>query len=196
MPLEHEPGTRWSYASGTTNLISGLVKESVGGDQPHYLAFMQQRLFEPIGMSSAIPEFDASGTFVGSSWLHATARDWARFGLLLLRDGTWDGQSLLPSGWVDYMRTPVGGDSYGVYGAQMWLNAGRAEDTTARRIKNLPADAFMASGHRGQFVVMIPSKDLIIVRLGNTGYLNYADVHRWMGDIAATFPDVEYLGVE
>jgi CubicO group peptidase (beta-lactamase class C family) len=181
-PLSAKPGTRWAYSSGTANLVSGLVRDAVGGTRGRYLAFMRGALFDPIGMTSAEPEFDESGTFVGSSWLHATARDWARFGLLMLRGGVWDGHPILPEGWVDFMRTP---QPNGVYGAMTWLNAG-----TPRRVPNAPPDLFMATGHRGQVIAMVPSKDLVIVRFGRTGYAGYDAMYRWMGEVVAVFPEV------
>lgn len=181
-PLAAAPGTRWSYSSGTANLVSGLVRDAAGGTREGYLAFMKRELFDFIGMTSAEPEFDAAGTFVGSSWLHATGRDWARFGLLMLRGGVWEGRRVLPEGWVDFMRTP---QSNGLYGAMTWLNAG-----PEKRVANAPADLFMATGHRGQVVAMIPSKDLVIVRFGRTAYADYAGMYWWIGEVIATFPDV------
>jgi len=190
-PLAHTPGTYWSYSSGTTNLLSRIVRDRVGGDRTSYLSFMRDRLFEPIGMKSAEPEFDASGTFVASSWLHATARDWARFGLFVLRGGNWEGEALLPEGWTDWSRTPLAHTSTGMYGAHFWLNIGDLETGEGRRIANGPRDAFMASGHRGQYVVMVPSKDLVIVRLGHTGYADYPRVADWLGRLINSFDDVK-----
>jgi CubicO group peptidase (beta-lactamase class C family) len=174
------PGERFVYSSGTANLVSGILRDAEGGTRETYLAFMKASLFGPIGMTSAEPEFDASGTFVGSSWLHATARDWARFGLLMLRGGTWDGRQVLPPGWVDFMRTP---QVNGSYGAMTWVNTGK-------RLPTMPADTFMASGHRGQVVAMIPSKDLVVVRFGRTGYGDYDRLYGWLGEVVAAFPDV------
>lgn len=181
LPLVDKPGTRWSYSSGTANLLSGIVRDAAGGTREAYLAFMKAELFDPIGMSSAEPEFDASGSFVGSSWLHATARDWARFGLLMLRGGIWDGKRILPEGWVDFMRTPQPG---GVYGAMTWLNT-----SIPKRLPTIPADAFIASGHRGQVIAMVPSKDLVVVRFGRTGYGDYDALYGWLGEVIAVFPD-------
>ena len=181
-PLAAKPGTRWAYSSGTANLVSGLVRDAVGGTRERYLTFMKAVLLDPIGMTSAEPEFDESGTFVGSSWLHATARDWARFGLLMLRGGVWNGAQILPKGWVDFMRTP---QPNGVYGAMIWVNTGMP-----RRIPNAPPDVFMATGHRGQVVAMVPSKDLVIVRFGKTGYDGYGSMYGWIGKVISLFPDV------
>lgn len=179
-PLGEKPGARWVYSSGTANLLSGVVRDALGGTKDTYLAFMKRELFEPIGMASAEPEFDASGTFVGSSWVHATARDWARFGLLMLRGGVWEGHRILPEGWVDFMRTP---QDNGAYGAMIWVNPGK-------RLATMPADAFIASGHRGQVVAMIPSKDLVVVRFGRTSYDQYDALYGWLGEVMAVFPDI------
>jgi hypothetical protein len=97
-PLETGPGGKWYYSSGTTNIISRIVRDSVGGTQADYFAFPRRALFDRIGMRSAIIEPDPSGTFVGSSYMYATARDWARFGLLYLQDGVWEGERILPEG--------------------------------------------------------------------------------------------------
>jgi CubicO group peptidase (beta-lactamase class C family) len=181
-PLAAKPGERFAYSSGTANLLSGILRDAEGGTRDRYMAFMRRVLFEPIGMASAEPEFDASGSFVGSSWLHAIARDWARFGLLMLRGGVWNGRQVLPEGWVDFMRTPHEPEQ--VYGAMTWLNMG-----TPRRIPAAPADLFMASGHRGQVVAMVPSKDLVVVRFGRTSYDQYGTLYDWLGEVIATFPD-------
>lgn len=187
--LAAEPGRRWSYSSGTANIVSGLLRDTAGGNRQAYLEFMRRELFVPIGMASAEPEFDAKGTFVGSSWLHATARDWARFGLLMLRGGVWDGAPILPPGWIDFMRTPLSHEPKGIYGAMTWLNAGHPEWGAAPRIANAPADLFMATGHGGQIVAMVPSKDLVIVRFGRTGYGDYDAMYKWLGDVIGAFPD-------
>ena len=103
-PLAAPPGTRFNYSSGTSNIVSGVVARAVGPGEP-YARFLHGRLFGPLGMATADPEFDEAGTWVASSYLRTTARDYARFGLLYLRDGLWDGVRLLPAGWVDYART-------------------------------------------------------------------------------------------
>ncbi|NJL85860.1 MAG: serine hydrolase [Leptolyngbyaceae cyanobacterium SM1_1_3] len=105
--LEEAPSVHWSYASGTTNILCRVIRQVVGGTDADYFAFPHQALFDKIGMTSAVLEPDASGTFVGSSYLYATARDWAKFGQLYLQDGVWNGERLLPKGWVDYSRTPA-----------------------------------------------------------------------------------------
>ena len=155
MPLEWPVGAKHKYSSGTTNIICRLIKQVLGVDQAGMLKFMRDRLFDPIGMTSATPKFDSTGTFIGSSFCFCTVSDFARFGHLCLRDGVWDGNRILPEGWLDYTRTPTpiedtpGWD----YGAHFYL---RKDDR----------GSFNMSGHEGQFIVMDPSTDTIIVRLG------------------------------
>lgn len=123
MPLSYPPGTRWSYSSGTTNILCRILKEIVGGGASGMLQFMNDELFEPIGMRTATPKFDTSGTFIGSSFLFATPQDFARFGLLYLRGGTWDGNEIVSQQWVDYARSPTYKDDQYCYGAQWWMDA-------------------------------------------------------------------------
>jgi hypothetical protein len=164
-PLAHPPGTRFAYASGTTNVLMLAMREAIADDRA-YLAFPRRALFDRIGMASAVIEQDASGTFVGSSLMFATARDWARFGLLALRDGEWNGERVLPAGWVRFMTAPAPAAPEGEYAAHWWLKL-RANRGTAARAPRLPPDAFHASGHGGQSVTVVPSRDAVIVRLGH-----------------------------
>jgi CubicO group peptidase (beta-lactamase class C family) len=154
-PLEHPPGSFWSYSSGTTNIICRILKEAVGGGASGMLRFMNDRLFEPIGVRTATPKFDTSGTFIGSSYLLATPQDFARFGLLYLRGGTWDGAEILSRKWVDYARSPTVHTAEECYGAHWWMNPDNPRQ-------------FYASGYDGQRVLCDPDRDLIIVRLGRT----------------------------
>ena len=117
-------------------------------------------------MRSAVLETDSSGTFVGSSFSYATARDWARFGLLYINDGIWEGGRILPEGWVEYTTTPTPKAPRGRYGAHFHLNRGQLDDSQNRSFPNLPSDLYLADGYQGQHVVIIPSKNLVIVRLG------------------------------
>jgi CubicO group peptidase (beta-lactamase class C family) len=156
-PLAAPPGTRFNYSSGTSNIVSGAVARAVGPGE-EYARFLHGRLFSPLAMRSADPEFDEAGTWVASSYLRATARDWARFGLFYLRDGVWDGVRLLPTGWVDYARTMVSTDEDGEpYGAHWWGLPG-----------DNPLGTFRASGYEGQSISLCPALDLVVVRLGKT----------------------------
>jgi len=162
-PLLAKPGTLWNYASGTTNIVCRIIRHTLG--DADYGQFPYHALFGPLGMSSARFESDASGTFVGSSFLFATARDWAKFGLLYCQDGVWMGKRILPDGWVHYSTTPVTTDRQ--YGAHFWLDI-HQKNRSMGLDKSLPADAFHAIGYEGQCVSIVPSRQLVVVRLGLT----------------------------
>lgn len=163
-PIAHAPGDGWEYTSGTTNLLVWVLREAVA-DEERWTAFPRDALFRPMGMRSAVMEADAKGNFVGSSFMYATARDWARFGQLYLQDGQWQGTRLLPEGWVDFAREPAPHAPEGSYGAHFWLNRGDP-DNGQRPWPALPEDTYAASGYQGQEVVIVPSADLVVVRLG------------------------------
>jgi CubicO group peptidase (beta-lactamase class C family) len=154
LPYLEEPEVRWNYNSGASNLLSRLVSETVGGGRDETLDFMRRELFEPLGMTSAVPRFDEAGHFMGSSHCYCSARDFARFGTLYLRDGVWDGVRILPEGWVDYSRTPSP-QSDGLYGAHFWVIPGSL-------------GTFQCQGAQGQRIGIVPKLDLVIVRLGAT----------------------------
>ena len=162
--LAHAPGTYFQYSSGSSNILAKIIRQTVGDTA--YNRFPYEKLFYPIGMDHAIIEPDASGTFVASSYSFASARDWARFGLLYLNDGVWNGKRILPEGWVKYSTTPAPAADMGRYGAHWWLNAGDAANPENRKYPSLPRDAYWADGFEEQYVMVIPSKKLVIVRLG------------------------------
>jgi CubicO group peptidase (beta-lactamase class C family) len=166
-PLAARPDTVWNYSSGTTNLVQRIIREACGSAE-EYWKFPRQVLFDKIGMRSAVWEPDASGTFVGSSYLYATARDFARFGLLCLNDGVWQGERILPEGWMAYSTTPTPPAEGGQYGAFFWLNKGKPGEPAARPYPKLPTDLFMALGYQGQTIAVLPSQKLVVVRLGMT----------------------------
>jgi len=185
LTLDHTPGEYFQYSSGTTLILSSIIRQTVGDDQ--YYKFPYERLFYKTGMNHAILEPDASGTFVSSSYCYATARDWARFGLLYLNDGVVNGERILPEGWVKYSTTPSSAAPLGEYGAQWWLNHGAKENTNLRKYPELPPDAYWADGFEEQFVMVIPSKKLVIVRLGvsHHGF----DFSKLANDIITSLPD-------
>jgi CubicO group peptidase (beta-lactamase class C family) len=164
--LRCRPGTLWSYSSGTSNILSRVVRLAVEKHGEDYLSYPRRALFERAGMLGAVLEPDAAGEFVCSSFLFAAARDWARFGLLYAQDGVWAGRRLLPEGWVSYSATPTPQSPGGRYGAHWWLKLTKdlGGDTAAAR--RIPADAFFALGHEGQTLTVIPSRRLVVVRLG------------------------------
>jgi len=156
-PFKYPADSVWMYSSGSTNLVCRELKKTFSDEQAYY-AYPRKALFNRIGMTSAIFEVDASGTFVGSSYLYATMRDYARFALLYLNRGNWMGDQILPEAWVDYTTKTANG-SAGRYGASFWLNrSGEYPDA--------PDDMFLCKGHDGQFICIIPSRDLVVVRTG------------------------------
>lgn len=179
-PLAQEVGRTFSYSSGTTVMLSRIWQNAAGTDA---LVWPRRELFDAIGMRSAVLEADARGTFVGSSYLYATGRDWARFGQLLLQDGLWNGRTILPAGYAQMMRTPSAAAPNEYTQGQMWLNgpsAGTPDGEDPDAGFDLPADAVWALGHDGQSMAVIPSRQMVVVRLGLTpsklGYKSQAMV--------------------
>ena len=166
--LIHQPDSHWQYASGTSNIISRIVRVASGGSTAEVISLLNNELFIPLGMQKAIIEPDSSGNLIGSSYMYATARDWARFGQLYLQDGIWQGKRLLPEGWVKYSSTPTPAAAKGQYAAHFWSNGGINSTKQNRPLSSLPGDLYYAAGYKGQRVIIIPSHQLVIVRLGWT----------------------------
>jgi CubicO group peptidase (beta-lactamase class C family) len=168
-PLAHPVGEVWSYSSGTAVILSRIAQESAGEDIFKYIG---TRLFEPLGITSATIEPDEHGTPVGSSYMYATARDWAKYGQFLLQDGVWQGQELLPSGYVAMMASPVAasGGQYGKGQTWLWGSDAATPGVNPDAAFGIPADTFWMSGHDGQNIAIIKSRQLVIVRLGLTPY--------------------------
>lgn len=171
--LAAEPGTRFNYSSGTANVLAGLLARVIAPEGTE--AFLSRLLFDPIGMSSARLQLDESGTWVASSYVYATARDFARFGLLYLRDGVWDGARVLPVGWVDHARRARSVDADGArYGAHWWIE----DDEWG---------TFRAAGYEGQSISISPGLDLVVVRLGKTPAERYPELASWRASVVAAF---------
>ena len=178
-PLASVPGAEWVYSSGTTNIVTrhlGNVLGDSDGSHANMEHFMRARLFETIGMQ-AVPKFDAAGTFVGSSYVFATARNFAKFGQLYLHDGMCDGKRILPEGWVDHARAQhVFDDETGLgYGAHWWTLPGER-------------NSLVASGYEGQYIMVIPDRDLVVVRLGKTSAEQRNSVVATLRDVIEQFP--------
>ena len=171
--LSSTPGSEWYYSSGTTNIISRLLGDALGDKTRD---FIQGRLFDAIGMSSATAQFDAAGTFVGSSYVYATARDFAKFGEMYLRDGMCGTKRILPVGWVDHARaqTVIDDETGQGYGAHWWTQPGEPS-------------SLVASGYEGQQIIVLPERDLVIVRLGKTISEKRAAVRAGLYEIAQLF---------
>ncbi len=165
-PLGTAPGTAWQYSSGTTNVLAEALRAHLPPGL-RYEELPRRLLFEPLGMASAVLERDEAATFIASSYMYATARDWARFGALFAADGLWEGRRLLPEGWVAYSRTPAPAAAGAQYGAHFWLHDEdeRANAASVTRYP-LPPDAFFAGGFGGQRITIVPSRGVVVVRLG------------------------------
>ena len=172
-PLLHPPGTHFNYSSGTSNIVSAIAARAVGGGAA-LVDLLRRHVLDPIGVTSADPRLDTAGTFIASSYVYATARDFARFGLLHLRDGTWDGARVLPEGWVDHARRQRSVDEEGNgYGAHWWVIG---DDM----------GSFRASGYEGQSILISPGLDLLAVRLGYSTAEKLPALKEWRARLVDT----------
>jgi CubicO group peptidase (beta-lactamase class C family) len=166
-PLAHSAGEYWSYSSGTANILARIVQDAAGRLGA---AYPREKLFKPLGMTSATIETDEDGTLVGSSYMYATARDWAKYGQFLLQDGVWQGQEMLPRGYVAMMAAPVAasGGQYGRGLVWLWGSDASVPGKNPDAAFGIPADTFWMEGHDGQSIAVVRSRELVIVRLGLT----------------------------
>ena len=181
-PLGYEPGSRWYYSSGTSNILARIVWDMTGGTSAAVYEFTHRRLFYPLGITTMLIEPDASGAPVGSSFSYATARDWARLGQFWLQDGVWRGERLLPKGWMEWSAEAAPAAAEGQYGAQFWLN--REVEGKGRPSPELPEPMFMAHGFNGQSVVVFPDQNIVVVRLGFTTDESW-DLDAFLADVLA-----------
>jgi hypothetical protein len=174
LSLKHKPGTAFYYSSGNSNILQGIIRSTAG--EKDYHVFPYKELFQKVGMNHTLLEPDASGTFVGSSYIWASAKDYARFGMLYLNDGVWNGERILPEGWVKRSTTPPASNRLKNYGYQFWLNGLDEKDLSKKEFPQMPNDFFYADGYGGQRIYIVPSKQLVVVRLG----LNKFDEQRFL----------------
>ena len=181
-PLAEEPNTRWRYLNSDPLTLGKIVRETVEARGENYHAFPWTALFDKIGIKNAVLETDAWGNFIMTGYDYMSARDWARFGLLHIQDGVWEGERILPEGWSDFVSTPAPASANRAYGGMFWLNAGGAYD-------RMPRDAYWPAGFMGQNTVIIPSREVVIVRLGPSpgGFAPY--LNKIVGDILDALPD-------
>lgn len=187
-PLASRPGTRWRYSSGTSAILARVLQQALAGTVEDYLQFPQRALFEPLGMGTAVVEPDADNMLETSAFMCASAHDWARFGQLLLHDGMWEGKRLLPAGWVRYMTRVTALSPRQDFGAHLWVKVPEPFNSRALPPPALPADAFHAVGHEGQFVSVIPSRQLVVVRLGLTRPESAWDHETFLTGLLEAFP--------
>lgn len=181
LPLKAKPGTQFYYSSGNSNILSAMVRNTVG--EKDYHAFPYRELFHKLGMYHTLMEPDASGTFVGSSYVWASARDYARFGMLYLNDGVWKNERILPEGWVKKSMTAPAANQLKNYGYQFWLNGLDVNDHSKKEFPSMPDDFFYADGYKGQRIYIVPSMQLVVVRFG----LNNFDEQAFLRLLAEAF---------
>lgn len=190
-PLQYDAGSKWVYSTNTTVILADLAARVLapGGDaearRRAVLDYLHTRLFDPVGMTSATPEFDAAGTMIGGSAIHATAADWARFGEFLRNRGVTGGVRLVPRQWIDFMTAPSPKEAQ--YGAQIWLNRRATTGAASLFPDSGPADLFACEGHLGQYVLVSPSRHLVVVRLGMTPEDHLDKVTAHLGQIVSLY---------
>jgi len=178
MPFDKEPNTEWKYSSGSSNILQEIIKRQFDNNN-EYWKWTYKELFHRIGMNHTIMETDAAGTFIGSSYTYAPARDWARYGLLYLQNGVWFGDTIIDPSWVNFTQE-IAPNSEGKYGAQFWLNQGGHE------VPDAPKDTYFADGYQGQRVYIIPSKKLVIVRFGISKKGEF-DYNKFVSEVVSAF---------
>lgn len=190
-PLEAEPGRKFEYSTATTVILCDIAARALTQSQDPaerrrvVSEYLRTRLFEPLGAKSVLPEFDAHGTLIGSSLIHATARDWARLGEFLRDGGAVKGAQLVPKSWIEFMTAPSPRNEG--YGAQTWLNRPQPSDGK-QRFPGAPQSMFSMNGHLGQYVVVSPSQNLTVVRLGKTDDSNHEPLRAGIARIVRLFP--------
>jgi CubicO group peptidase (beta-lactamase class C family) len=187
--LAYEPGAHWAYSTATSQILSGIVARTVGGGRDGVRAFLERELIGPLGARSLVLEFDPTGTPLGGGYVWASARDWARLGLLYLRDGVWDGRPILPAGWVEFTRTVAPAENNGTYGAHFWVSAEPSPDQF--KILRPGIESFQMSGNAGQFVLIVPDRDLVLVRLGEMHASTWPQLNEGLGALIEAFPRLE-----
>ena len=191
-PLEAEPGAKFEYSSNTTVILADIAARALtGSDDPEtrrraVLDYLESRLFRPLGMTSMVPEFDRSGTLIGGSLIHGTARDWARFGDFLRNKGSYRGVQVVPRRWIEFMTTPS--PRRGNYGAQTWLNQGAPKDDDPLFGDRGPKSLFAMIGHMGQFTLVAPDRKLVVVRLGHSDSEQIPRAVEELADIVELYP--------
>ena len=171
IPSSKPPGTKFRYSTITSNILSGIIRRTMGENATDYYALPTNLIFKPLGASSALIEPDAAGTFVGGSFAYASARDWARIGQLLAQNGVWNGQQIIPQGWMAFASQPGPQGQVRQYGGQIWLN--RPMPDGQLRMPKVPEDLLLMTGQFGQIVAAMPGQNVVIVRLGETRNWDY-----------------------
>jgi CubicO group peptidase (beta-lactamase class C family) len=191
-PLENEPGSVYKYSSGESVILSDIAtrvltrSSNPARRRKAVSTFLRTRLFDPAGMDSMVPEFDASGTFIGAAMLHGTARDWARLGEFLRHGGSVRGAQVIPRRWIEFMRSPSPKNPG--FGAHLWLNRRYPDGSAQLFPERAPETLFGCIGHLGQYVISSPDQKLTVVRLGHTPDEQREELRRRLGDLVTLFP--------
>jgi CubicO group peptidase (beta-lactamase class C family) len=180
-PLKVPPGTRYSYLNSDPLSLGRIIRDTVEAQGEDYLTFPQRALFDRIGARSAVLETDAWGNFILSGYDYVSARDWIRFGLLYLNDGVWQGERILPEGWTEFVSTPAPADAKKNYGGMFWLNL-------PPRMDRVPKDTYWSAGFMGQVTMVIPSRDMVVVRMGPSPGGVYPYLNEVIGRILEAIP--------
>jgi CubicO group peptidase (beta-lactamase class C family) len=180
-PLKVPPGTRYSYLNSDPLSLGRIIRDTVEAQGEDYLTFPQRALFDRIGARSAVLETDAWGNFIMSGYDYVSARDWIRFGLLYLNDGVWQGERILPEGWTEFVSTPAPADAKKNYGGMFWLNL-------PPRMDRVPKDTYWSAGFMGQVTMVIPSRDMVVVRMGPSPGDVYPYLNEVIGRILEAIP--------
>ncbi len=180
--LAHPVGKKWWYSSGTTNLLSSILRTVLASDRAYH-KFPREKLFELLQMNSAVLETDQTGTFLGSSFMFASCHDWVRFGTLYQQDGVYNNRRILPEGWVQFSTSPTSGARLNSFGAHFWINGDPNDPTGPRPFPSLPTDILYAWGHEEQYLTIVPSYDATILRIGATPRREYWDHETFLGRI-------------
>lgn len=186
-PLISEPDSEWAYSSATSNLLAFVAGNLMGDDRYSRQAYVNQHLLAPIGADDVVMAYDKSGYFLGGSHLYANARDYARLGYLYLRDGVWDGQRILPEGWVDFSRTRAPAENNGNHAAHFWLNV-KGKGWQPEMLPGGPESAFVIAGNGGQYVYILPTHDMLLVRLGEWQVFSRVELIKSLAAVVAAFP--------
>jgi len=192
-PLEAEPGEKFEYSSNTTVILADIAADVLtdNSTDPETRrkavdTYLRTRLFEPLGMTSMVPEYDAAGTLIGGSAIHGTLRDWARFGEFLRNHGSYRGTQLVPRQWIDFMLEPSPPAPF--YGGQIWLNTQASDPQNSLYPIDKPKGIFAAIGHMGQYIIVSPRQKLTIVRLGHSDSEERRALLRQINDVVELYP--------
>jgi CubicO group peptidase (beta-lactamase class C family) len=191
-PLEEEPGRTFEYSSATTVILADLAARALTESRDPAVRrqavtdYLRTRLFEPLGLKSMVPEFDAAGTLIGGSLIHGNARDWAKFGEFLRNEGSVKGAQIIPRAWIEFMTAPSPRNPG--YGVQIWLNRPQSDGSEVLFPGRGPASIFACIGHLGQYVIVSPSQKLTVVRLGKTQDEERGALRNRLADIVSLFP--------